>query len=80
MIEFFKYSFNSYIKIKKVHNNLKTHMHNYILGKFKSVLDFLPDNQLKKDFNTNVAMIVHPHRHNNSSLLNLSISSNNSED
>lgn len=80
MIEFFKFSFNSFVKTRKVHNHLKTHMQNYIIGKFSKVLDNLIDPAMKIDFNTNIAMIVHPHRHNNSSLLNLSISSNNSED
>ena len=35
---------------------------------------------MKKDFNSNLTSIVHSHRHNNSSLLNISMSSNNSED
>eukprot|EP00347_Sterkiella_histriomuscorum_P022754 403337281 len=80
MIEFFKYTFNAFVKVKKVHNHLKTHMQNFIQHQFSHVVDHLMDQQQQKDFNTNLAMIVHPHRHNNSSLLNLSVSSNNSED
>lgn len=70
MTEFYKHQFYSFVKTKKVHSQLKTHIHNFITGKFSFVLEALPDLQMKKDFNASLTMVVHSHRHNNASLLN----------
>lgn len=80
MAKFYKTYFASFVKTKKVHKNIKSHMTNFIQVAFSHVLKVLPTNQLKKDFIANLTIIVHSHRHNNSSLLEISVSSINDSD
>ena len=80
MVDYYRQTFYAFVKTKKVHSHLKTYITNFTMGLFGHVIDSLPDLVMKKDFSSYLTMIVHAHRHNNASLLNMSVSSTNSED
>jgi len=80
MSEFYKHLFNSYAKGKKISRNYNKHTMNFTEKCFAKVLAALPTQSVKADFSANVSIVVHSHRYNNSSLLELSMSSNSSKD
>ena len=80
MGEFYRHLFNSFTKGKKISRNYSKYTVNFTEKCFARVLAALPTQSLKADFSANVSIVVHSHRYNNSSLLELSMSSNDSRD
>jgi len=80
MAEFYKKLFTSFVKTKKVSKNLPKVMSNFSQKCFNQILNNFPTSQMRNDFNQNLTVVVHSHRHNNSSLLEVSMNSKDSED